>query len=140
MIPILTKAINDHQKQIETLQKIVYSQENEILKLKSSVNEKSQTLNQDENNIFEDIPRLFNNIPNPFNSETVIKFYIPKTSTSAMLIITDLQGKEVKSFNIQAKGNDLVKINSSELYDGMFIYTLLVDDKIIDTKKMILRK
>ncbi len=46
----------------------------------------------------------------------------------------------MKSFNIKEKGERKVTISSSDLYDGMFVYTLLVDGKIIDTKKMILGK
>lgn len=135
-IPILVEAIKEQQQQIEILQQIVYSQENELINLKSTNN--TQELSQNVNDFEDDKPVLYDNVPNPFNTETEIKYYIPENTVSASIIIYDLQGREMKSFNIQQKGNGNIIIKSSELYAGMFIYTLIVDNKIIDTKRMIL--
>lgn len=136
-IPIMVSAIQQQQEQIEILQKIVYSQEKEIINFKSGENFQ-QDFSQKTGEIEEDLPILQDNIPNPFNSETVIKYYIPKSITSAYIYIYDLQGKEMKSVVLEQKGNGYIIINSSELYAGMFVYTLIVDNKIIDSKRMIL--
>lgn len=135
-IPIIVSAIQKQQQKIEILQKVVYSQENEIITLKSNNN--SQKLSEKDNDFVDDKPLLYDNVPNPFDTETVIKYYIPENSITASIFIYDLQGKEMKSFNISHKGNGSIIINASELYAGMFVYTLIVDNKIIDTKRMIL--
>ena len=84
--------------------------------------------------------KLFQNTPNPFSVNTEISFDIPDNSTSAKLLIHDMQGAELKSYVIATKGNGQVIIQGSELPAGMYMYTLLVNNRIVDTKKMILTK
>lgn len=154
LIALLIEGIKEQQNQLETLQTIVYSHEKEILQLKNSVatcckknDNKSKSRISSLNN--EDITfsdtisikaKLYDNIPNPFSLNTTIKFEIPSNSTSSVLIINDLQGIELKSFIISQKGPGSILINGSEFKAGMYLYTLLVDNKIIDTKRMILTK
>jgi hypothetical protein len=84
--------------------------------------------------------KLFQNVPNPFSMNTEIRFEIPEKSTSAKLLIHDMQGAEIKSYTITSKGAGNVVIQAQELQAGMYMYTLLVNNTIIDTKKMILTK
>ena len=49
-----------------------------------------------------------------------------------------MQGLQKKAFNITSKGKASILINGSELQAGMYLYTLIVDGKEVDTKKMIL--
>ena len=154
-IPFIIEAIKEQQTQIETLQSLVYSQEQDLIEMKKqlescctsvkdnsklknpkSVNTGSTELNSD----IEDIALLFDNTPNPFNEDTEIMFYIPENAQNSRLIIHDLQGLEIKSFEINQKGQSSLTISGSELKAGMYLYTLLVDNKIIDTKRMILSK
>ncbi len=81
---------------------------------------------------------LFQNNPNPFNSSTEIKFYVTEKSQNASILIFDMNGKEVKKFKIIQKGNNSITISTNELPTGMYFYTLFIDGKDIDTKKMIL--
>jgi hypothetical protein len=84
--------------------------------------------------------RLFQNVPNPFSIDTEIKFTIPENANSARLLIHDMQGAEIKSYIITQKGLGTIIVNGFELTAGMYLYTLLIDNKIIDTKRMILTK
>jgi len=84
--------------------------------------------------------RLFQNVPNPFSANTEIRFEVPEKSTSAKLLIHDMQGAEIKSYTITSKGAGNIVIQAQELQAGMYMYTLLVNNTIIDTKKMILTK
>lgn len=149
LIPVLIEALKEQQNQIETLQTIVFSQEQEIVELKKAVesfcSENKSKLKKaitqvdiKESGILN--AKLYENIPNPFSQNTEIKFDIPENSTSAKLIITDLQGIELKSYLIHEKGAGSIIINGNELKAGLFLYVLLVDNQIIDTKKMILTK
>ncbi|MCC6690698.1 MAG: tail fiber domain-containing protein [Bacteroidia bacterium] len=81
---------------------------------------------------------LLQNIPNPFNKETSIKYILPNSVQNASIMIFDLQGKLVKTSPITNFGNGAVTINGNELNAGMFVYSLIADGKIIDTKRMIL--
>jgi hypothetical protein len=67
-------------------------------------------------------------------------FYIPEGTVKSTLIIHDIQGIEIMSYSIKQKGNGTKIISGSELNAGMYLYTLLIDGKIIDTKRMILTR
>ncbi|MCX8143189.1 MAG: tail fiber domain-containing protein [Bacteroidia bacterium] len=81
---------------------------------------------------------LFQNIPNPFNENTTIKFKVLNSVNSATLCLYDLQGKQIKSFAINQRGESSITIEGSELNPGLYFYSLIADGKIIDTKLMVL--
>ncbi len=82
---------------------------------------------------------LLQNKPNPFSNNTEIKCFIPSNTASAMLMIFDMNGKHIKTFNISERGDCLVKINAADLKGaGMYIYSLYIVNKEISTKRMIL--
>jgi hypothetical protein len=155
IIGLLIESIKEQQSQIELMKTLAFSQEQDILRLKEiyeiyilSNGKKSSSLGSSEDTsavITEkefnmDKARLYENLPNPFTSDTKIAFYIPVGSAIANLIIHDLQGVEVKSFTINPNVQSSITINGSELKAGMYLYSLLIDNKIIDTKRMILTK
>lgn len=82
---------------------------------------------------------LGQNWPNPFNRSTTVSFVLPQDSRSATIIIFDLQGREVASYDRLSGTNELV-IPSRALNPGLYHYSLVVDGQLIDTKKMILTK
>ncbi len=81
---------------------------------------------------------LFQNTPNPFSLDTEISMSLPETIAEASIIVYNLEGKQLKSLLIRARGKAAVKIQGNELSAGMYIYALIADGKIIDTKRMIL--
>ena len=137
MIPILLEAIKEQQAQIESLQTIVSE---------CCFKNKSHTVPNDnsdnEEGMMNEIPqgKLYDNVPNPFSLSTEIRFEIPDNATSAQLMICNLNGVELKSYNLTQRGLGSVTIQGSELAAGMYLYTLLINNKIIDTKKMVLTK
>jgi len=83
---------------------------------------------------------LYQNTPNPFSSNTEISCDIPAMNKNAFIYIYNLQGVELMSFPIVQKGFSTVVVSASKLPAGMYLYTLVVDDEIVDTKRMILTK
>lgn len=83
-------------------------------------------------------PVLYQNNPNPFNQQTSIEYFIPTNAKSAIIMVFDLNGKLINTIPVTNFGIGAITINGNELYPGMFIYSLIVDEKIIDTKRMIL--
>jgi hypothetical protein len=82
---------------------------------------------------------LQQNIPNPFNHSTTITYSLPAKFTSAQIIVTDKNGKEIKAINISGnKGN--VKVDASTLASGAYQYSLYIDGKLNETKQMVLTK
>jgi hypothetical protein len=84
---------------------------------------------------------LFQNTPNPFSMDTEIKMKLPKTAGRASLIVYAMDGKELKSIPVNERGDEVkIKITGYELTAGMYIYALLVDNKVITTRQMVLTK
>ncbi|MDR0206092.1 MAG: tail fiber domain-containing protein [Bacteroidales bacterium] len=149
LIAVLVEAIKAQQAQIEDLQMMVatYCKQNpdltpptNFLNNNDGADEGIGASSVDENTLQGiENAKLFQNLPNPFSMNTEIRFEIPYNTTSAKLLIHDMQGTEIKSYNI-IRGVGSVVIQGSELQAGMYMYTLLVNNKIVDTKKMILAK
>ena len=82
---------------------------------------------------------LYQNTPNPFKEQTVIRFSLADNAQNAAICIFDMTGKMLKKLPISS-GETSVSINGWELGEGMFLYTLIVNGREIDTKRMILSK
>lgn len=81
---------------------------------------------------------LYQNAPNPFSEETTIKYFLSSNVKSAKLNVYDMQGTQVKGYQLHNFGESEIKINASELNSGMYLYALIADGQEIDVKRMIL--
>lgn len=82
---------------------------------------------------------LYQNTPNPFKEQTTIRFSLADNAQSASICIFDMTGKMLKTLPVSS-GDTSVSLNGWELGEGMFLYTLIVNGKEIDTKRMIITK
>jgi photosystem II stability/assembly factor-like uncharacterized protein len=84
---------------------------------------------------------LFQNYPNPFNPSTIIRFQILRLS-DIRLVVYDVTGKEITILTDKKykTGSYEVTFNGKSYSTGIYFYSLIVDGKLIDTKKMILLK
>ena len=57
---------------------------------------------------------------------------------NASIIIYDMQGAQIKSISVNNNGEGSVIINASELKTGMYMYSLIGNGKLVDTKTMII--
>jgi hypothetical protein len=105
--------------------------------LNSDVTKSSETtLNIELANTKETI--LYQNEPNPFDGSTVIRYYIPETVDGpAFIIFYDMYGKEINKIEIKEKGFGKIEANTVNLVNGVYSYSIIVSNKIIDTKKMV---
>ncbi|MBC8756625.1 tail fiber domain-containing protein [Kordia sp. YSTF-M3] len=77
------------------------------------------------------------NIPNPFNNQATISYTLP-SNTKANIAIFDMSGKFIREYDLPNQKGELV-INSSDIGQGMFIYSLVSGGKIMETRKMIVK-
>ncbi len=94
-------------------------------------------------NVNNSIPSKFNvsqNYPNPFNPQTKIKFDVPKTSFTK-LIVYDLLGREVTTLvNEELKpGTYEADWDASSFSSGVYFYKI-ISGNFVETKKMVLMK
>jgi len=84
---------------------------------------------------------LFNNYPNPFNPTTNIKYSV-KENSFISISVYDVTGRIVAELvkQKQMAGTYEVDFDGSALASGLYFYSLTSDNRIIETKKMILLK
>jgi trimeric autotransporter adhesin len=133
----LVKAVQelDQQKseqdlKIEKLMQELEMQKQVIQKLQDQAMISAQT----ESNLKKLNYSLEQNEPNPFSQETVIKYTLPKETIKAYLAIYDLTGKQINTFDLNDKG--AITITTEKLVSGIYIYTIIADNTVLDTKRM----
>ena len=77
------------------------------------------------------------NFPNPFTDETLINYFLPENSTGS-IIINDMFGRLVVSYNLYNGENTFVFKKPDTLMPGVYTYGFIVDGKAIEYKKMII--
>jgi hypothetical protein len=137
LIPLLTKAIQEQQAQIEAQQ----AQIDALLKIVSTTAPRSLAFPPETGSAVDlQLPQLQQNAPNPFNQSTQVSFYVPTTAQSAFLQVYDVNGVQKKSLPVSERGSCTVTIQASSLPAGIYFYTLLCDGKPVDTKQMVRAK
>lgn len=133
IIPYLIEAIKEQNRKVELLEtQLRYCCLSEAFK-SNFITKDDNSLNSSMKDIF-----LFQNSPNPFTTNTIIKFQVPERIRTASIGIYNLNGEFIKSYDINSRGIGEIIILSKELFAGIFLYTLIADGKLIDTKKMLL--
>ena len=82
-------------------------------------------------------PALGQNIPNPFESATRIPAYLPMNVKKAEIMFYGNDGKNLQTLQINDRGNVSVEVDAATLAAGVYSYTLFVDGKPVETKRMI---
>ena len=81
------------------------------------------------------------NIPNPpAGNFTKINYNIPNGAAKAELVITDNAGRKIKTINLNTFGKGVLNVDTKGLASGTYTYSMYVDGKMIDTKKMVVAK
>lgn len=86
------------------------------------------------------LAKLYQNTPNPFNQSTEIRYDLPLETSQAFIYIYDMSGLQIAAYNITKLGIGSITIHAGNLQAGMYLYSLIADGQIIDTKQMILTK
>jgi len=131
----LVKAASPSNSMIQALQSKVDLLEAKLAKVERMLQQiTSEALN--ENNTLPTY--LQQNYPNPTNGSTTIPYFIPETTRQASLIVFDKEGLIVKQLVVQDKGQGQVDFDLSDFSSGTYTYSLIFDDRIVETKQMIL--
>ena len=133
MVPLLVQSIKELSAKVETLEQQLGVQ-------KQTKKVKSETTGIENNVPDIDMVRMDQNKPNPFSESTVIGLNIPEKTQKADIFIYDLSGKQIKSIPVSERGETNITVYASELSAGMYIYTLVVDGKVVVTRRMLVEK
>lgn len=86
------------------------------------------------------IALLEQNVPNPSDQSTLIRYKLPQKFSSAKIVIADMSQRIVREISLAASDNGAVNVDVSSLSGGTYFYSLIVDGKMVGTKKMIRSK
>jgi hypothetical protein len=149
IIAILTKALQNeiraNEKQDSLIQVLTQAQQ-ACCNNQNSRAIGSNTTNSGNNNSMnqldvelsdKDVIVLNQNVPNPFAEHCVITYNVPENYNFAQIIFKTSDGKIIKAVNIDKKGKGQLNVFASDLSHGMYIYTLIVDGKVFDSKTMV---
>ena len=148
-IPLLVKGWQEQQEQLEAKDSAVEALKNEMQAMKDKLNQFETALSEcctnfesktQSSELNYDRAWLEQNVPNPFNQNTVIKYYIPKSTGSASINIYSLDGAKLNMFNISQKGTGQIEISGSTLAPGTYVYYMVIDGKQVEGKLMTLTK
>lgn len=127
LIPVLIAAVQEQQKQINEQQ--------------ATIAELKRHLPSDDllsGNAVEAKIRLYQNEPNPFSRETTIRYYVPESIGEAYIVVYDMTGKQLLTVPLTQKGENRITVASNSLSAGMFMYAIIANNKLIDSKRMII--
>lgn len=147
LIPILIQAVKEQQQTINTLKA-----ENEAYK--KTIEERLNQLQQSINNICENgcggnntkatdggaaKDQLYQSVPNPADSKTMISYTLVRNYENAQIVISDMNGRAVQTIDLQATaGNGNVTVDLSTFSAQQYIYSLYVNGRSVDSKKMMI--
>jgi cobalamin biosynthesis Mg chelatase CobN len=136
LLVVLIEAFKVQQQEIDYLKKLIDKSENQgYIPVKSK---SSNTNLMNTNSIETQQSVLYQNAPNPFNTLTLISYEINEEITrGATINIYDLNGSQIKSYPV-FQGRSSIQISANELQAGIYFYSLIVNNREIDIKKMIL--
>lgn len=77
--------------------------------------------------------------PNPASSEVALDYRLTKSDADVTLILQNILGSIVGEFTLNPSDKKL-KINTHEYTPGVYFYTLVIDQKSIVTRKLIIKK
>ncbi len=135
LIPIVIEALKEVNANNKELKEEIEGLESQLANLKQRI---TSNLQSEDLEAIEQI-KLYQNIPNPFGTSTSIRYELPKEMSNASIYIFDMQGAQKKVYK-NLLGKQQITITSGELPSGMYMYSLIINSEIIDTKKMLLTK
>ena len=125
LIPLLIQSINDLNEEVQALK-------GTSVKRAPSASMTNAPLEEN------GVPLLYQNNPNPFSQVTVIKYQLPQTVQAAYIYVYDMSGKQLGSHILLDRGEGQLTISAREYHAGMYLYSLIADNQLVDTKQMII--
>ena len=156
----LVKAVQELNKKVDSLQILHKAQQNQITQMQNDLAaccskptntnkmKSDNTTGQGNNEATIQVELasisqiiLYQNEPNPFDGSTVIRYFIPENmQIEAFMVFYDSYGNDIKKVEIKETGAGKIEANAQNLAIGIYSYSLIVNGKVVDTKKMIKNK
>ncbi len=150
LIPVLIRAVQQLENKLHVADSVNAVQNNQLTALSNSINAccsnstvrltgiSGGTITQQNVNLSDaDVIVLNQNTPNPFAEQTTITYNVPAKYKFAQIIFKTIEGKIIRTVDITTKGQGQLNVFANDLSAGLYLYTLIVDGQVIDSKKMV---
>lgn len=148
--PVLVEAIKEQQTIIEDQNETIAGLSNKVDDLNQRLAALEVLLlggNNQPSDVKTDLPTehvkpsnnssmLYQNVPNPFNGTTTIAYTLAEGQKGSIQI-TDIQGRLIDTVELTNAGTGKIELNMSEFGQGNYFYSLVINGKVTDTKKMV---
>lgn len=121
MVPLLIQSIQELKKELDNTNA-------ELESLKTGTKAITRTT---------DKAVLYQNTPNPFKEKSYVNCIIPQYVKDASFYLYDYSGRQIECREIQDRGNVQIVVDGTELEPEIYLYSLIADGVIVDTKRMI---
>ncbi|MEO0731326.1 MAG: LamG-like jellyroll fold domain-containing protein [Bacteroidota bacterium] len=83
---------------------------------------------------------LGQNYPNPAATETIVPLTVPARYGSARLVITSALGRTVQTWSVPPGTTGAFRLPTHDLAAGLYTYTLLIDNHLAGTRRMVIAR
>jgi trimeric autotransporter adhesin len=139
----LVKAVQEQQAIIDSLRMAISAltegSNKSLIIPNHNEGEESIKYSQEIKLLLPDAATLGDAQPNPNDGNTQIPYYVPENINDAKIIFTDLLGKVMQEKPLQV-GYGVLDIDTHDLPAGIYSYSIVIDGKVLDNKKMIRNK
>jgi hypothetical protein len=135
LTPVIIASIQELKTENDMQQQFIEKQQQQIEDLMLLV---SKLTNGNNGNAALSGASLLQNAPNPVNGTTAIRYSLPEGAGRAQLLLTDALGRSIKAIQLTSAG--VVNVDVSGLSSGVYNYSLVIDGKTLQTKKMTVTK
>ncbi len=124
---------------LNQMEKTFQRQQSQITLLQNKLSDVNKRSHND-NLLDRNRTRFSTNYPNSFESSTDIDYFIAKGVKNASIVIYNTEGSTIKTFQLtEREQKSQLNIEKEGLKSGVYFYSLIADDIVMGTKKMIVK-
>ena len=129
----LQSRMTEQQMVIDSLSLVIKNHEERIARLEAQNN-----INRNE---VQDVILEQNN-PNPFSDNTTITYYIPESvvGTPELIITASSQSQILKKIGLQKGIPTQLSVSASDFNTGVYVYSIIIENQVFASKKLIIIK
>ncbi|HSI90721.1 MAG TPA: T9SS type A sorting domain-containing protein [Adhaeribacter sp.] len=90
--------------------------------------------------IAREVISLGQSYPNPATASAIIPYTLPEQYSKASILLREIAtGREIRRYELK-RGHSSLNVDLSNLSNGLYLYSLVVDEKPVATKKLAVMK
>jgi len=141
LIPVLVSAVNEQQAIIENKNAEMAQLKNEMAELRQQMNEIKQMVQTADRKSNSSTLGLNNATPNPASGLVAFSANVPADMNNAEIQLVNSNGQIVRTVVLSGKNGLLSStLNTADLANGTYTYTLYVAGKQVESKQLLISK